>query len=157
MKKQKSKSRFWTQINPPVFFASALIILILTIYTIFDPDGTGNFFSTINAWIVASGSWFYVLSVTIFLLFTVFLGLSRSGSIKLGPDHSEPDYSYISWFAMLFSAGMGVGLMFFGVAEPVMHYMNPPLGVGETVDAARRAMQITFFHWGMHAWGIYAI
>lgn len=86
-----------------------------------------------------------------------YLGMSRFGDIKLGPDHSEPDFSYVSWFAMLFSAGMGIGLMFFGVAEPVMHYMAPPSGTPESVQAAKEALRITFFHWGLHAWSIYAI
>ena len=87
----------------------------------------------------------------------IYLGVSRYGDIKLGPDHAEPDFSYHSWFAMLFSAGMGIRLMFFGVAEPVMHYMAPPSGEPETVNAAREALRITFFHWGLHAWSIYAI
>src|SRR5690554_4543743 len=78
-------------------------------------------------------------------------------TIKLGPDHSEPDYSHLSWFSMLFSAGMGIGLMFFGVAEPVMHFLAPPVAEPGSIDAAREAMKITFFHWGLHAWSIYAI
>ena len=85
------------------------------------------------------------------------MGLSRFGDIKLGPDHARPAYSYISWFAMLFSAGMGIGLMFFGVAEPVMHYLSPPVGTPETVEAAKEAMRLTFFHWGLHARAIYAV
>ncbi len=85
------------------------------------------------------------------------LASSRLGNIKLGPNHSEPEFGNISWFAMLFSAGMGIGLMFFGVAEPVLHYMAPPVGTPETVAAAREAMRITFFHWGLHAWAIYAL
>jgi choline/glycine/proline betaine transport protein len=107
--------------------------------------------------VTETAGWFYVLAVAGFLIFVVLLGVSDFGKIKLGPDHSEPDYSYASWFAMLFSAGMGIGLMFFGVAEPVMHYVNPPVGEGETVAAAREAMRITFFHWGVHAWAIYAV
>src|SRR5690606_14300319 len=87
----------------------------------------------------------------------VFLAVSRYGDIKLGPDHSQPDFRDVTWFAMLFSAGMGIGLMFFGVAEPVMHFVSPPVGDPETVAAARNAMNITFFHWGLHAWSIYAI
>ena len=83
--------------------------------------------------------------------------VSRMGDIKLGPDHSEPDYGNLSWFAMLFSAGMGIGLLFFGVAEPLMHFANPPIGSGLTQESAREAMQITFFHWGLHAWAIYAL
>src|SRR3546814_16419523 len=80
--------------------------------------------------------------------------LSRYGDVKLGPDDSEPDYSYLSWFAMLFSAGMGIGLLFFGVAEPIQHYALPPVGEGRTIESARQAMVLTFFHWGLHAWAI---
>ena len=77
--------------------------------------------------------------------------MSSMGRIKLGPDHSQPDYTYPSRFAMLFTAGMGIGLMFFGVAEPIMHYVSPPSGQPETVLAAQQAMRVTFFHWGLHA------
>ncbi|MDM3617374.1 BCCT family transporter, partial [Proteus mirabilis] len=80
------------------------------------------------------------------------LGLSRFGEIKLGPDHARPHFSDFAWFAMLFSAGMGIGLMFFGVAEPVMHYLMPPTGDAQTIEAAKEAMRLTFFHWGLHAW-----
>src|SRR5690606_24442526 len=79
------------------------------------------------------------------------------GKIKLGPDHSQPKYSSASWFAMLFTAGMGIGLMFFGVAEPVMHYVTPPAGEQETVLAAQQSMQVTFFHLDMHARAIYTL
>ena len=87
----------------------------------------------------------------------MFLAFSRYGDIKLGPDHSQPDYKSTSWFAMLFSAGMGIGLMFFGVAEPVMHFIAPPVGDPNTIEAAKEAMKLTFFHWGLHAWAIYAM
>jgi len=97
------------------------------------------------------------LSAAIIFITVVFLGLSRFGEIKLGPDHSTPDYSNVTWFSMLFSAGMGIGLMFFGVAEPVMHFVSPPVAEGSTIEAAQEAMRITFFHWGLHAWAIYAI
>lgn len=86
--------------------------------------------------------------MALILLSVTFLGLSRYGDIKLGPDHAQPDFRYHSWFAMLFSAGMGIGLMFFGVAEPVMHYLSPPVGTPESVEAAKQAMRLTFFHWG---------
>lgn len=110
----------------------------------------------IQAWILGNASWFYILTVAIILLAVIFVAVSRYGNIKLGPDHSEPDYRDITWFAMLFSTGMGIGLMFFGVAEPVMHFIDPPVGEGGTALAAREAMKITFFHWGLHAWAIYA-
>lgn len=79
------------------------------------------------------------------------------GTIRLGPDDASPDFSTTSWFAMLFSAGMGIGIMFYGVAEPVLHFASPPVGEGGTVEAARKAMQLSFFHWGLHAWAIYAV
>lgn len=150
-------SRTWIRINPPVFFASAILTIIFMAVTVIAPETAAALFTAVQGWVTETAGWFYVLAVAGFLIFVVLLGVSDFGKIKLGPDHSEPDYSYASWFAMLFSAGMGIGLMFFGVAEPVMHYVNPPVGEGETVAAAREAMRITFFHWGVHAWAIYAV
>lgn len=144
-------------INPPVFFGSTLSILILMSYTVFFPEDANRRFSHLQSNIMANASWFYVMAVALILLCVAFLGLSRHGDIKLGPDHAEPSFSFGSWFAMLFSAGMGIGLMFFGVAEPVMHFLSPPLGEPGTVEAAKEAMKLTFFHWGLHAWAIYAI
>ncbi|MFO7569006.1 MAG: BCCT family transporter, partial [Smithellaceae bacterium] len=155
--KNNSEKKPRVQINPPVFFGAAGLIIAFVVFTIFSPVRAGAIFGSVQNWIVHSAGWFYVQAVVTFLMFVVFLAISDFGRIKLGPDHSEPDYSYGSWFAMLFSAGMGIGLMFFGVAEPVMHYMKPPVGDPATVQAAREAMKITFFHWGVHAWGIYAV
>ena len=145
------------QINPPVFFTSGVLALIFVLFAVIAPETAGTLFDDIQAWVSHSAGWFYVLAVAGFLVFVVLLAVSDYGRIKLGPDHSEPDYSYGSWFAMLFSAGMGIGLMFFGVAEPVMHYVAPPVGEPATAAAARQAMRITFFHWGIHAWAIYAV
>lgn len=102
-------------------------------------------------------SWFYVLTVTSILILSIYLAFSRYGKIKLGPEHAKPDYSFRAWLAMLFSAGMGIGLMFFGVSEPIMHYLSPPTAPEQSVEAVRQAMKITFFHWGLHAWSIYAV
>lgn len=153
--KEQGKPRI--QINPPVFFISSILTVVFVSFAILAPEKAGALFGEIQAWITHSAGWFYVLSVAGFLIFVVLLAVSDFGRIKLGPDHSEPDYSYTSWFAMLFSAGMGIGLMFFGVAEPIMHYATPPVGEAGTVEAAREAMKITFFHWGIHAWAIYAV
>ncbi|WP_236179544.1 MULTISPECIES: choline BCCT transporter BetT [Pseudomonas] len=144
-------------LNPPVFYTSAVILLLLVLYASIFHNHAQVVFANVQHWIITNVSWFYILAVAIILGTVVFLGMSRYGDIKLGPDHSTPDYSSTTWFAMLFSAGMGIGLMFFGVAEPVMHFLNPPVGDGSTVAAAREAMKITFFHWGLHAWAIYAI
>ncbi|MFV0665643.1 BCCT family transporter [Denitromonas sp.] len=143
--------------HAPVFYPASVLIIALVAFAAVAPEVANDGFKAIQAAIVANGSWFYVLTVAIILITVSFLGLSRYGEIKLGPDHSTPDYSNVTWFAMLFSAGMGIGLMFFGVAEPVMHFLAPPVGEAATVEAARAAMKITFFHWGLHAWAIYAI
>ncbi|ADP14777.1 high-affinity choline transport protein [Achromobacter xylosoxidans A8] len=144
-------------INRPVFIPAAVFTLLLVGFAILAPKAAQSLFESVQGWILGNASWFYILVVAIILLAVVFLAVSRYGDIKLGPDHSEPDYRNFTWFAMLFSAGMGIGLMFFGVAEPVMHFMAPPVGEGGSVAAAREAMKITFFHWGLHAWAIYAV
>ncbi|MBJ3592928.1 choline BCCT transporter BetT [Salmonella enterica subsp. enterica serovar Saintpaul] len=146
-----------TRINNAVFFISAILIVLLVVFAAAFPDVADNNFRHLQQQIFTNASWFYILAVALILLSVTFLGLSRYGEIKLGPDHAQPDFSYHSWFAMLFSAGMGIGLMFFGVAEPVMHYLSPPVGAPETIEAAKQAMRLTFFHWGLHAWAIYAI
>ena len=145
------------QVNPPVFFVSAALILAFVLFGALFPERAGRVFNMVQAEIVRDFGWFYIVAVAAFLLFVIFLMLSRYGDIKLGPDDSEPEYSYLSWFAMLFSAGMGIGLLFFGVAEPVQHYARPPVGEGSTIESARQAMVLTFFHWGLHAWAIYLV
>jgi choline/glycine/proline betaine transport protein len=144
-------------INPPVFFGAAGIIFVLVALTALFPNTAQSLFGIIQTWIVINASWFYILAVALILLLSMYCMISRLGDIKLGPDHSEPDYSNTTWFAMLFCAGMGIGLMFFGVAEPLMHTIEPPTGIPGTTAAAREAMRITFFHWGLHAWAIYAL
>ncbi|KAA8731875.1 BCCT family transporter [Acinetobacter qingfengensis] len=151
------KSNWFANVNPNVFFSAVIIIGIFLATVIAAPNAFDLLTKQLNSWITSSFSWFYVLSVAIFLLVLGILAFSDAGKIKLGPDHVQPEYSNNSWFAMLFTAGMGIGLMFFGIAEPIMHYANPPTGEPETIAAAQTAMQITFFHWGLHAWGIYAL
>lgn len=144
-------------ISKPVFFSSAgVLVLLAFVVTVFH-DGSLRAFELVQNWIVEDVGWFYILAVAVILLLTVFCMFSRFGDIKLGPDHSTPDYSTVTWFSMLFSAGMGIGLMFFGVAEPLMHTLAPPVGVPGSPEAAREAIRITFFHWGFHPWAIYGI
>ncbi|MGM0377322.1 MAG: BCCT family transporter, partial [Bacteroidota bacterium] len=100
---------------------------------------------------------FFILSVNLFLFFMLFIAFSKFGSIRLGGANAKPEFSKGAWFAMLFSAGMGIGILFWSVGEPVSHFISPPSAEGETVEAARQAMQSTFLHWGLHAWGIYAL
>ncbi|THT99288.1 BCCT family transporter [Lampropedia puyangensis] len=141
----------------PVFYPSAGLALLLVACSILFPTASERVFQAAKNWVALDAGWFTVLAVAGFLVFVVGIAFSGFGKLKLGPDHSKPDYTYPTWFAMLFAAGMGIGLMFFGVAEPIMHYTNPPVNEGMTLDAARQAMRITFFHWGIHAWAIYAV
>lgn len=141
----------------PVFIPAVVVILIMVVGTISNPELAGQLFARTLAYITRTFGWFYMLSVAFFLMFIVIIALTSWGQIKLGPDHADPQYSFPAWFAMLFSAGYGIALLFFGVAEPVLHYATPPAGTGETVDAAKQAMQIAFFHWGFHIWAIYGL
>lgn len=141
----------------PVFIPSIIVITLLVAGTVADPKLAGEAFSSTLAFITNDFGWFYMLAVALFLIFIVVVAISPWGKIKLGPDHAEPEYSFSAWFAMLFSAGYGIALLFFGVAEPVLHYAQPPVGDPRTVAAAREAMQITFFHWGFHIWAIYGL
>lgn len=145
------------RILPQVFIPTAASVLALLAFSIVAPELATRWFTAAKTWAANDAGWFTILAVAGFLIFVVSLAFSRYGQLKLGPDHSQPDYSYASWFAMLFAAGMGIGLMFFGVAEPIMHYATPPVGTPESTAAARQAMRITFFHWGIHAWAIYAV
>jgi choline/glycine/proline betaine transport protein len=144
-------------VNPPVFFVAAGLVLAFAVAGVALPGQVRAIFGTIQAFMIRDFGWLYIAVVAGFLIFTMFLMLSRYGDIRLGPDDSEPDYSYMSWFAMLFSAGMGIGLLFFGVAEPLQHFASPPVGEGRTIESARQAMVLTFFHWGLHAWAIYIV
>ena len=152
-----NNSKVKSTILKPVFYPSVIIIAIMVLFAVLMPEKTGEVFNGLKSFLADKFGWFYMLSVGIFTFFVIFLAISPFGKFKLGPDQSKPAYSYLSWFAMLFSAGMGIGLMFWGVAEPVMHFTSPPIGDKETIQSAREAMKITFFHWGLHAWAIYAV
>ena len=141
----------------PVFVPAAIIMLLLVIGTAINPDAAGALFSSVLNFTTETFGWFYMLAVALFLLFIIALAFSPYGGIKLGPDHAEAEYQFLEWFAMLFSAGYGIALLFFGVAEPVMHFASPPISAPETIAAAKEAMQIAYFHWGFHIWAIYAV
>lgn len=146
-----------TKMNPRVFWGASLIIGLLLAVAIAAPGESDRLFQAAQGWVIETFGWFYVASVAGFLMVVLFLALGPTGALKLGPDDSEPDFPYLSWLAMLFAAGMGIGLMYFAVAEPIQHYASPPEAQTQTFDAAREAMVITFTHWGVHAWAIYAL
>jgi len=143
--------------NPPVFLISGAVVILFLVFGSIAPDELTGGAAAIQNFITYYLGWFYILSVSFFLAFCLILMVSRFGRIKLGPDDSEPAYSTTAWFAMLFTAGMGIGLVYYGVAEPVDHYFRPATGAGGTPTAAAQAMNWTFYHWGLHAWAIYII
>lgn len=146
-----------TQINKVVFFGSAVAIVVFALWAILFPEGASGAIGVAVGWISEWFGWFYILIATIILAFVIFLALSRYGKVKLGPEHSKPDFSLFSWAAMLFAAGIGTDLMFFAVAEPVTQYLAPPTGGGESLSAARSATVWTIFHYGITGWGMYAL
>ena len=153
MKSQSSRST----ILLPVFLPAAAVMLLLVIGTAVNPVAAGELFSQVLAFTTDTFGWFYMLAVAIFLMSIIALAFSPYGSIKLGPDHAEAEYKFLEWFAMLFSAGYGIALLFYGVAEPVLHFASPPLSTPQTIAAAKEAMQIAYFHWGFHIWAIYGV
>ena len=144
-----------TTFAPKVVLPALLVLGILLVFCGFYPQRAERFFSGAQGWVVGHFDWFYTVVVTVFLVFLVLIASSRYGDIRLGADDAVPDFSFVSWTAMLFAAGMGIGLMYFGVGEPLQHFLKPPTQIGGTPAAAREAMQSTFFHWGFHAWAVY--
>lgn len=138
--------------NPVVISATLLFVILLLIATLALPAEMQNALNFLKEGIFRHFNWFYILTFSAFLCFLILLAISNFGSIKLGTDEEVPEFSFLSWLSMLFAAGMGVGLMFFGVAEPLSHYTSP-IGNGQ----AQAAMLHTFFHWGIHAWAIYGM
>lgn len=144
-------------INPPVFFGAVSIIAVFLLIGIVFPGRAGELFSALQSSILASFGWLYLLAVGIFLAAVLLFSFGQFGRLKLGPDDSEPEFRYHSWVAMLFAAGMGIGLMFYAVGEPMTHFLAPPTAEPGSIAAMREAMTVTFFHWGIHAWAIYAV
>jgi choline/glycine/proline betaine transport protein len=140
-----------------VFGVSVLVILMFLVAGITATDTVGVAFDALQTGIAGTLGWYYILVVTGFLVFVIWLGSSRFGRLRLGPPDSRPEYRYLTWFAMLFTAGMGIGLVFWAVAEPLSHFANPPMAEAGTAAAREEAMRFTFFHWGLHAWAIYIV
>ena len=155
MQQEESASRLG-----PVFYVSVFIAISFVVWGVFFSGSLEAFNAAALSVITQSFGWVYLIATTLFIVFLFFLAFSRFGRIRLGRDEDRPEFSTGAWLAMLFSAGMGIGLVFFGVAEPMSHFAAPPPFTGteaNTVEAARVAMQYTFFHWGLHAWAIYGL
>ncbi|MEM6425962.1 MAG: BCCT family transporter [Cyanobacteria bacterium P01_D01_bin.128] len=147
--------------HPEVFLTSGGLILLFVLFTVLFQEPAATAFGAVQGFIAGGMGWFLVLSVTFFLLFTIYIAFSKLGNVRLGGPNARPEFPTFAWIAMLISAGMGIGLMFWSVAEPIYHFQSPPAVLGTiepgTGDAAKQALGITFFHWGLHAWGIYAL
>jgi len=146
-------------VDRKVFAVAAALALAFVLWGTLSPEKMGDLTDKAMSWVTGSFGWLFVLTSGGFLLFAGYLAVSRYGNIKLGPDDSVPEFSKFSWVSMMFATGMGIGLMFYGVAEPLYHLNGPPMGMAEpgTPAAAQLAMEYTFFHWGFHPWAMYAV
>ena len=145
------------RVNRPVFIASALLIVGFIIFGSLFGELAGEVFSQLQSFITHRFRWLFIILMNVTVVFSLYIALSRYGDIRLGHQTEHPEYSLLSWFGMLFSAGIGIGLLYWGTAEPLYHFMSPPMGQAETVEAAKQAMSISFLHWGIHAWALYCV
>ncbi|EPH0713447.1 TPA: choline BCCT transporter BetT, partial [Pseudomonas aeruginosa] len=141
----------------PVFYGAAILILLFAAVVIGFPQRAGEWLLAAQTWASQTVGWYYLLAMTLYLIFVVVTALSGYGKIKLGADHDEPEFSYLSWAGMLFAAGISITLFFFCVSEPLTHFLQPPQGEAGTQEAARQAMELLFLHWGLHGWGVFAL
>ncbi|EGQ0382068.1 BCCT family transporter [Staphylococcus pseudintermedius] len=141
----------------PVFLISAIIVFAIVLIGVFIPTQFGEFTNTIKLWITDKLGWYYLILTTIIVFFCIFLIFSPIGKLKLGRPNDKPEFNTVSWFAMLFSAGMGIGLVFYGAAEPISHFASPPNADPQSTEAFTESLRSTFFHWGFHAWAVYGV
>lgn len=156
---KKFHDLFGLRTDPIIFFVSAAIMIGFVFVAIAFTDTVDSVFETVKDWLLANLGWFYILGVTSFLLFLIWIAVSRYGHVRLGGDEEHPEYNTATWFAMLFAAGIGTILMFWGVAEPISHYANPPRGDVEpqSIAAQEEAMAFTLYHFGLHTWTIFCL
>jgi len=145
------------RLNPTVFFGSSILLVVFALWTMIETESADQALGAVLSWVSTNFGWFYFLTVVIYLVFVIIIAASRLGDIKLGPDDSKPQFNIISWAAMLFAAGIGIDLLFYCIYEPLVMYLNPPVGEGQTLDSARNALELTFLHWGISGWGIYTL
>ncbi len=145
--------------NPTIFFTSASLMILFLLALVIAPEAIGALFADARAWIVTNLGWFFIMGVNVWLIFLVWIALSKYGNIRLGGDDAKPDYSNLSWFTMLFAGGIGTVLMFWGVAEPILHFSAPPYTETDphSVQAAREAMGFSLYHLGLHTWTIFTL
>jgi len=153
--------RWYDSIHAPVFWPSMILILAFVAIAIIGGDAVGEVIDSIQSWIVAGFGWYYTALISAFVVFALWMGLSHFGDITLSSDDEGPEFRLISWLAMLFAAGMGIGLVFWGVAEPLHHFAGIPNRASRIVtgdaQGAQESLVISFLHWGLHPWAIYVV
>ncbi|MCJ1688758.1 BCCT family transporter [Rathayibacter sp. VKM Ac-2927] len=158
MPEQKTSERPPQRLARWVFWPAAVITLSIAAFAILAPEVATEVFASLQTTVVNTFSWYYVLIAAVFVAFAIWMGVSRFGDITLGADDDEPEFSMLSWISLLFAAGMGIGLVFYGVAEPLTHFATPRPGVtGTETELAQSAISQTYLHWGVHAWSIYVV
>ena len=145
------------RVSRPVFLTSAILILAFIIFGAFFNELATEVFGQAKAFVSMRFGWFFIMVVNLTLVMSIYLIFSRYGDIRLGHQNENPEYNLVSWIGMLFSAGIGIGLLYWGTAEPLYHFMAPPLGEPESVAAAKQAMNISFLHYGLHVWALYGM
>ncbi|MFW6248703.1 MAG: BCCT family transporter, partial [Bacteroidota bacterium] len=152
-----NKWKKYIDIHPPVFIPSAIFLILFISIVLIVGEPMKEIFNNLQAGLSHGAGWFFILVVNFFLFFMLFLAFSKYGQVRIGGRDAKPEFTRMEWFAMLFSAGMGIGILFWSVAEPVFHFSDSAWAKGESVKAAEQAMNFSFLHWGLHAWGIYAL
>ncbi len=154
---EQQESWLAVDIHPWVFFTSAFLIIGSVVAAILFQARIGDLFESVQRNIATGAGWFFIMTMNVILVFVLVLMVSRYGDIRLGGADARPEFSRVGWFSMLFSAGMGIGLLFYSVAEPMFHFVSSPLADPGTAEAARAAMDVTFLHWGFHPWAVYTM
>lgn len=157
MKPSTHESTNGDRLNPVVFYSSVIGIIAFSLWTIAFTHQAGDVLNAVKTWIANSFGWYYFLTVIFYLVFIVGVSVSRFGSVRLGPEQSRPEFNLFSWAAMLFAAGIGIGVIFWSVDEPLTQFYKAPNAPSDSVAAARNAMEITFLHWGVSAWSVYSL
>src|SRR5699024_7080112 len=147
----------YSPVNKPVFIISAVLIVAFVLWAWLLPGQAETVIFGAMDWVGTNLGWYYVLTVTIVVIFVLVVALTKVGRVKMGPDHSKPRYNVFTWAAMLFAAGIGVDLMFFGISGPATNFLTPPEGVPGSDEAARMAPLWTMFHYGIPGWALYAL
>ncbi|MFT4994447.1 MAG: choline/glycine/proline betaine transport protein [Paraglaciecola sp.] len=154
------KPGFWSDIHPVMAIGSALLVVFFVLFTVINPDYAGSVFNSARDFIASNLSWYYISLMNFYLLFALLLLFSKYGKIRLGANSDKPEFSYFAWFSMLFGAGIGIGILFWSIAEPIFYLQGNPFisdAQSMTPEAAQVAMRVAIFHWGLHGWGLYAV